>query len=256
MSLAEEYLRQDAWRSFDAMLEKVPLAAGQRVLDLGCGPGTMVARLAAKGAEALGVDQDNLALKEARERAGADGGAAGEPRFLNADLRTLNLDEAPFDGLWSSFAAAYFPDFGPVLERWIGHLKPGAWLAITEVEAMFEHRPLEPNARAALEEFATEMQAQGRYDFDMGAKLADFCSAAGLEAVQSSNWADAELAFQGPAAPDVLEAWRRRFARLTGMREFLGQARFVASREALLHSLSAPDHEAEASVVMVLARKP
>jgi len=250
MSLVDEYLRQDAWRSFDAMLEKLPLEAGQRVLDLGCGPGTMTARLAAKGADVLGVDQDNLALKEARERAG------GEPRYLNADLRTLDLDETPFDGLWSSFTAAYFPDFAPVLQRWLEHLAPGAWLALVEVEAMFEHRPLDENARTALEEFATEMQAQGRYDFNMGSKLADFCSAAGLEAVESSNWADAELAFQGPAPPDVLEAWRRRFARLTAMREFLGQARFVASREDLLHSLAAPEHECGASVTMVLARKP
>ena len=121
---------------------------------------------------------------------------------------------------------------------------------------MFEHRPLDPNARAALEEFASEILAQGRYDFDMGSKLADFCRDAGLAAVESSSWPDAELAFQGPAAPDVMEAWRRRFARLTGMREFLGQARFVASREALLHSLAAPDHEAGAGVTMVLARKP
>ena len=249
MSLADESLRQDAWRPFDAMLEKIPLSDGQRVLDLGCAAGTVAARLAVRGAEVLGVDRDNLALKEARQRVpGA--------RFLNADLATLELIEPPFDGLWSSFAAAYFPDFGPVLQRWLSHLAPGAWLALVEIEAMFEHRPLDENARAALAEFATEMQAQGRYDFDMGSKLAGFCTAAGLEAVESSNWADAELAFPGRAAPDVLEAWRRRFARLTAMREFLGQARFVASREALLHSLAAPDHEAGAGVTMVLARKP
>jgi SAM-dependent methyltransferase len=48
--LAEQYVHQERWRHWDEALSRVPVAAGQRVLDLGCGVGDVTARLAQIGA--------------------------------------------------------------------------------------------------------------------------------------------------------------------------------------------------------------
>jgi SAM-dependent methyltransferase len=72
-------------RFVDAMLTR-----GARVLDAGCGPGRVGAALHARGHTVVGVDVD-AALIEAAE---AD--HAG-PRWLVADLASLELAEDPFD---------------------------------------------------------------------------------------------------------------------------------------------------------------
>jgi hypothetical protein len=81
-------------------------------------------------------------------------------------------------------------------------------------------------------------------------------SEAGLTLVEECRWSDPELAFQGPAPPEVVDAWRRRFGRMPVLRSDLGDARFARCRHAFLECLSAPDHACDAAVVMVIARKP
>jgi ubiquinone/menaquinone biosynthesis C-methylase UbiE len=62
--------RLDALR--DLMLTGVDLRAGQRVLDVGCGTGTLVTRLKrqAPGLHVTGVDPDAKALASARKKSG------------------------------------------------------------------------------------------------------------------------------------------------------------------------------------------
>ena len=100
MRLADEYRRQLPWRPWPALLDALPLAPGQRVLDLGCAIGDVTAALVARGARVIGVDLNAELLDEARGRqlAGAE--------FVLADLRKPLMLEAPVDGIWSSFAAA------------------------------------------------------------------------------------------------------------------------------------------------------
>jgi ubiquinone/menaquinone biosynthesis C-methylase UbiE len=45
MSLASEYRKQRAWRDWATVLDALPLAPGQLVLDLGCGVGDQAALL-------------------------------------------------------------------------------------------------------------------------------------------------------------------------------------------------------------------
>jgi 2-polyprenyl-3-methyl-5-hydroxy-6-metoxy-1,4-benzoquinol methylase len=66
MSLAEEYRRQLAWRSWAIILDALPLLPGHKVLDLGCAVGDQAAELAARGARVLGVDLDEELLQAAR----------------------------------------------------------------------------------------------------------------------------------------------------------------------------------------------
>lgn len=66
--------------------------AGERILDLGCGPGDILQLLPA--VEYVGVDASREYVEAARRRAG------GRATFIRSDLRELSLDpSAPFDAV-------------------------------------------------------------------------------------------------------------------------------------------------------------
>src|ERR1700709_1500877 len=65
--------------------------AGKRILDIGCGPGTLAKRLAAEGAAVTGIDPGTAALTKARESVPA---AWFEP----ASAEALPFPDASFDG--------------------------------------------------------------------------------------------------------------------------------------------------------------
>src|SRR3712207_2477179 len=73
------------------------LRPGMRVLDVGCGPGTITVGLAAAVApgEVVGVDRASRALEQARALA-AERGVANV-RFETADLHALPFPDAAFD---------------------------------------------------------------------------------------------------------------------------------------------------------------
>jgi SAM-dependent methyltransferase len=252
MNLLAEYEAQDQWRDWDAMLKRLPIARGQTVFDLGCGPGSVSARLAARATNVVGVDHNAEFISAAQQR------CPKNCAFLQADLRTLDAQVIPSaDGLWCSFAAAYFPDFSPVLKHWISYLSPRGWVALVEIDDLWRgHHPLPEDIRAALEEFEERLRAQGGYDSRMGQRLAAVCRDIGLTAISESRWNDAELAFNGPAPAEILAAWQRRFARLPAMKAYFGTERFDQIARAFLESISRSDHRSTAAVVMVQAERP
>ena len=83
--------------------------SGERILDLGCGDGTLTAKLAALGCDVLGVDA-SAAQVEAARKLGlaahvADGEKLGFDRefdavFSNATLHWLKDHDAAIDGAW------------------------------------------------------------------------------------------------------------------------------------------------------------
>jgi len=252
MNFLAEYEAQDQWRDWDAMLKRLPIARGQTVLDLGCGPGSVSTRLAVRAANVVGVDRNAEFISAARQRCPTN------CTFKEVDLSTLDAQDLPrADGLWSSFAAAYFPDFSPVLKRWISCLSPGGWVALVEIDDLWRgHHPLPADVRAALEDFEERSRAQGGYDSRMGRRLAAVCRNIGLTAISESRWNDAELTFNGPAPAEILDAWRRRFARLPVMKAYFGDERFDQIARAFLETISRPDHRSTAAVVMIQAERP
>jgi SAM-dependent methyltransferase len=90
-----------------AILERSDPAAGQRVLDVGCGSGTLLAKHAAAGAEVVGVDIAEGMAAAARRR-------VPEATVIVADAQTTDLLEAvpgkPFDRVVSRFGVMFFED--------------------------------------------------------------------------------------------------------------------------------------------------
>ena len=249
MTLADEYERQERFRDWDQALQSLPALRGQRVLDIGCGVGTVTAQLAQGGAEVVGVDVNDALLARARER---------HPglRFERFDAAQLRPDSfGHFDGIWCSFVAAYLPDLDGFVRRIAACLRDGGWLALIEVDDLLGHTPRSPALAAMLDAFYAQASAEGGYGFRAGRQLAAAASAAGLQLVSEAELYDRELSFAGPAPADVLDAWRARLARMAGLVRHFGARRASVSAE-LLDALAAPEHRALCRVMFVLARKP
>ncbi len=90
---------------------------GERVLDLGCGTGTLTARIAASGARVVGVDGSPEMIEAARER---------EPAltFAIADGQALSF-AGEFDAVFSNAALHWMPRAPDVAAGVARSLKPG-----------------------------------------------------------------------------------------------------------------------------------
>jgi len=249
MDLVASYRRQFAWRDWPRALATLPDLRGQTVLDLGCGVGDLAAELATRGARVLGFDGNEELLAAACAR------KIPHAEFYRADLRALPARDRPADGAWASFAAAYFCDLAPVLQSWREHLRPGGWIALTEIDDLFGHEPVSPRTRALLSAYAEDALRAGRYDFAMGRKLADGLHRAGFTVGKTLQLDDREFAGTGPLPPDVLAAWRERLERMRVLHAFCG-GEYPAVRDDLLACLVHPAHRSSATVRFVLATAP
>ncbi len=248
MSISSEYKRQFGWRDWPAVFDALPSLQGQTVLDLGCGVGDLAAELAARGARVIGVDGNAELVREARSR------QLSNAEFRTYDLRTLPDLGIAADGIWCSFTAAYFPDLSTALTAWTRNLKPEGWIALVEIDDLFGHVPLDVRTKALLEAYAEDALAAGRYDFHMGRKLKEHVERSGFTAWETLTLADQELSFSGSARPEVLEAWRSRFNRMTLLRDFCGPE-FDRVQEEFLGCLMRADHRSLSKVHCCIASR-
>ncbi len=240
MSLVDEYRRQYPWRDWNKALSHCPLAEGQRVLDLGCGPGDICAELWSRGASVTGVDANPELLSAAKER-------CPQCSFLNRDLRTLDLEPGTFDGLWCSFTAAYFTDFETVFARWATLLNSKGWVCLIDIDDLLGHEPLSEASHRSVQAFYEEALRERRYDFAIGRKLRAVLQNNGFR-VRSFTLADKELSFNGPADPVVAHAWMDRFSRMGGLKAFLKQG-FSQFEKEFLECITSSDHQSRCRVV-------
>jgi len=104
------------------LLDAVPAGAA-RVLDVGCGEGTLVRALRARAAHVVGIDRDAASLALARA-ASSDG-----IEYVEGDVRTHPFVPASFDAV-VSVATLHHVDAAAGLRRMIELLRPGGVLAI------------------------------------------------------------------------------------------------------------------------------
>jgi ubiquinone/menaquinone biosynthesis C-methylase UbiE len=99
--------------------------AGKRILDIGCGPGTLAKRLAAEGAAVTGIDPGTAALTKARE-------AVPAARFEAASAEALPFPDASFDGAVMLNALHHVPRPAVALVEAARVLVPGGVLVVVE----------------------------------------------------------------------------------------------------------------------------
>jgi SAM-dependent methyltransferase len=110
----------------DEVMRVAKPAAGERILDIGCGCGDTSLQLAAKGATVTGVDISAPMLARARQRAKeAD---ARHVEFLEADA-AQNRFEPSYDVLFSRFGVMFFANPDAAFANLRKALKPSGRLA-------------------------------------------------------------------------------------------------------------------------------
>jgi SAM-dependent methyltransferase len=110
--------------SGEALVGELDIAAGLRVLDLGCGDGTTAVPAARLGADVLGVDIAPNLVAAGNERAAAAG--LGNLRFEEGDACDLNgLADDSFDLVVSIFGAMFAPRPMSVAREMVRVARPG-----------------------------------------------------------------------------------------------------------------------------------
>jgi SAM-dependent methyltransferase len=98
---------------------------GKRLLDIGCGPGTLAKRLVADGAAVTGIDPGAAALETARA-------AVPGARFEAVSAEALPFPAANFDGAVMFNALHHVPDPAAALAEAARVLVPGGLLVVVE----------------------------------------------------------------------------------------------------------------------------
>src|SRR5580765_18780 len=94
--------------SGEALVEKLGITKGLKVLDLGCGDGTTAVPAAKRGADVLGVDIARNLVEAGNKWAQEHG--LGNLKFQEGDATNLNgLEDEMFDLVVSIFGAMFAP---------------------------------------------------------------------------------------------------------------------------------------------------
>ncbi|MGI5979319.1 MAG: class I SAM-dependent methyltransferase [Oscillospiraceae bacterium] len=117
----------------ERILDNVGLAAGQRVLDIGCGTGVMIPHYLARGAaEVVGVDISPKMLESARRKF-----PMPAVSFRNADAETCAF-EPDFDVCVVYNAFPHFPNPETLVENLARALRPGGTFTIAHGSSRME----------------------------------------------------------------------------------------------------------------------
>jgi ubiquinone/menaquinone biosynthesis C-methylase UbiE len=122
------------------------LRPGMRLLDAGCGPGSItigLARAVAHG-EVVGVDASAEAIDAARERASAEG--CDNARFEVADVCKLPYGDATFDAAFAHALLQHLPWPLDALTEIRRVLKPGGIIGVADAD--FDGALLAPESEA------------------------------------------------------------------------------------------------------------
>ena len=137
---AEGHIARVSMRFGELAMERLDLAAGQRVLDIGCGSGPTSLALAEQvgpDGEVVGADIAPAMLAAARARA-ADAGARNV-RFVTADMQVDDLGAGMFDAAFSQFGVMFFNDPVAAFTNIRRTIHPGGPLAFACWQPIFSN---------------------------------------------------------------------------------------------------------------------
>lgn len=160
-------------------IDMIAPVVGLRVLDVGCGGGILADAMARKGADVLGIDLADKALKVAQLHALE----AGTPRVKYREVSAEALAaEQPgtFDIVTCMEMLEHVPDPGSVVTACAELVKPGGWVFFSTINR---------NAKAFLlaivgAEYILGMLPRGTHEYAKlirPRELASYCRVAGLD---------------------------------------------------------------------------
>jgi len=194
-----------------AIVERLPLRRGMRVLDLACGDGFYARRMAERlgpGSLVVGADS-SLAYLHACTSGGSGRPSQAESGWVGAQFDLLPFPDGTFDFVWCAQSLYSLPDAGAALASMARVLRPGGQVAVLENDILHHvilpwPVALELPLRAA-ELRAFQAEGRGRQGFEVGRRLPAILAAAGLEPLRLTTHA---FDRQAPLAPPERELLR------------------------------------------------
>lgn len=184
------------------------LKTGDRLADVGCGPGSITIDLAARVApgEVVGIDVAADVLDQARKAAAAAG--TGNVRFEMGDVYRLAAADDSFDVVYAHQLLQHLTDPVAALAEMRRVVEPGGIVAVRDADyGGFFWTPSHPLLDRWMELYH-QVTARNGAEADAGRHLPGWIRAAGLEhaTVTSSTWQYADPDSRGWWA----EGWHRR----------------------------------------------
>ena len=164
-----------------------------RILDAGCGPGSITAGLAAAvagaGGEATGIDASPDAIDAARTLAQERGVA--NARFQVADVHALPFADASFDAAFVHAVLQHLPDPASALREIRRVLKPGGVIGVADADIEYGHmiHPSSPGLDRAMR-LTVDLRRRSGGTPDAGRRLVEFLADAGFVRILPSAHAD------------------------------------------------------------------
>jgi ubiquinone/menaquinone biosynthesis C-methylase UbiE len=185
-------LRSHRWRTAENSAGHLlpHLTAGQRLLDVGCGPGTITVDLAARVApgEVVGIDVAPEVVEQARAHAAAAG--QGNVTFAAGDFRTAGLAPASFDVVHAHQVLQHLRDPVGALRAMAALARPGGLVAVRDSDyAGFVWAPADERLDRWLDLYLAVTQRNGA-EANAGRWLLRWAHEAGLREVAytTSTW--------------------------------------------------------------------
>jgi ubiquinone/menaquinone biosynthesis C-methylase UbiE len=110
------------------------LKAGMRLLDVGCGPGSITRGLAERLApgEVVGIDLAKEALASARQDAAERG--LGNLRYVEGSVYELPFPDGSFDVVFAHQVLQHLKEPSAAIREMLRVLRTGGWLAVRDVD--------------------------------------------------------------------------------------------------------------------------
>jgi ubiquinone/menaquinone biosynthesis C-methylase UbiE len=191
----------------DGHLKYLPVPAGGRVLDVGCGSGSM-GRLIARscpGAAVTGVDLRQEYLDFATERAREE--RLGNLNFRQADVFALPFPDASFDVVWTKYLLQWVKEPRLALAELKRVTRSGGVVVSCDFAGFaVEHVPAAPEFSQQVREVMT-----GLVDPDIGRKVAPLMLSLGYQDVRVDMEADGIFTVIGRIDPQRRWNWEKQW---------------------------------------------
>jgi len=184
----ESVLRSHAWRTAEnsAAYLLPHLAAGQSLLDVGCGPGTITLDLARRLSPGVVVAVDTAEAPLVRARKDAEDRGIDNVRFGAADVTRLPFRPATYDVVHAHQLLQHVADPVAALREMARVCKPGGLVAVRDSDyAAMTWYPLDPDLDDWLDLYRRVARATGG-EPDAGRRLLAWARQAGLHDLTAS----------------------------------------------------------------------
>ncbi len=188
-------------------LRYLPISPTDRVLDVGCGSGSM-SRLIARsfpGAEVVGVDVRQQYLDFATARAAAEG--IKNLTFRHGDVFALPFADASFDVVWAKYLLQWLKEPKSALAELKRVTKPGGYVVSCDYVGFgIEHFPIAPEFERQVRETMALL-----VDCNIGRKVAPYMISLGFRDVSVDMETDTLFTVIGSIDPERRWNWEKQF---------------------------------------------